>query len=484
MSESLKNVIELYAEEIHDIQINSPGVHKSIVNIELQKIELKKQAIKSLYAQKKGYEDQKKELFPKGHLSPEEINLNDVMNNIHDAEENINELNSQLENDPDLISNIYLLFLKDIIEETIILLNNTNTTKSEFDSAANILKSTLEGKYSGILINNDPIKLIRRNIIVKEAELESIDKLTLEKGSGIKSLALQEMNDYNRIANESAKKFFELQRQFNITFLKLTQSREILKQIGNTEKNIKLKGKIEEFLGIDRKIQELQPIIEKAERELAQMEETFIKLRNRAQVTEENQKRIDNITKNIEKIKYMITNIEESKKIFLKELLEEVNKEATKFFNGVKRGDDPRLNSIEVDVDYKLYIKNDLFEKLDPETISKGNTQIALMAFFFGLSKYLKNKLPYIMDDPLIRLDIGHDKRLIQHLCNSEQQIIMHLIPGKEYTEYHYKYFKPYINTQNWINRKRSISKSINMLCSYVESKDSTKFIEFDIEKL
>jgi len=37
-------------------------------------------------------------------------------------------------------------------------------------------------------------------------------------------------------------------------------------------------------------------------------------------------------------------------------------------------------------------------------------------------------KIPFVVDNPLMRLDVGHDKRLIEQLGKSEDQIIMNLI--------------------------------------------------------
>jgi len=101
------------------------------------------------------------------------------------------------------------------------------------------------------------------------------------------------------------------------------------------------------------------------------------------------------------------------------------------------------------------------------------------MSFFFGLSKFLEKELPYVIDDPLLRLDPGHDKRLIEQLSKTNDQLIFHMIPGKEYTTDSFDWLKLHINTQNWLYREEY--KGLNI--SYVERKEAEKIIEFDIDK-
>jgi len=57
------------------------------------------------------------------------------------------------------------------------------------------------------------------------------------------------------------------------------------------------------------------------------------------------------------------------------------------------------------------------------------------------------------------------------------------MIPGREYTKDSYEWIKPYINTQNWINRKRETKRRFNKMTSSVDVMNPNKFVEFDIDK-
>ena len=77
----------------------------------------------------------------------------------------------------------------------------------------------------------------------------------------------------------------------------------------------------------------------------------------------------------------------------------------------------------------------------------------------------------------MIRLDAGNDKRLIEQLGQSDDQLIFHLIPGREYMETSFVWLSPYINTQAWINRENY--KKIGLDVSRVEEKDPERIISY-----
>lgn len=482
MAETLKYVKKLCEEEIRQIRVTSPGVPTQAVENEEAKIKLKEDAIKVLEGDIKGLEEKKTQLLPKGRLSPDDETLKEIMDNENQAKESIKRLNKHFEEDSTLIQDFYLLFLKEIIDKSVESLNAKNTTKAEFDSAIDILKSTLEGKYSGILIDEGQTQLLRRGISIKDRELENLGEITLEEGSGMKSRMLHELNKAGDDWQNTSENFNARYSDYMDAQRESDTARNLLRQLGKTEENKQRKVKIEEFLGIDQKTQEIRDVIEETETELAKIEKIKDELEKGGKIDKANQIKIEKITKDIEKIDTMKIIVNKSKKVFLSKLLEAVNADASEFFRSVRKRDETRLHSLVIDSDYMLYIKNASNEIINLKTINKGNMQIALMAFFFGLSKFLKFTLPYVIDDPSIRLDPGHDRRLLQHLCNSEQQIIMHMIPGREYTEHSYGWLEPYINTQNWINKKKD-ARSDHM-CSSVQKMDPNKFVEFDIDTL
>lgn len=484
MSESLAGVVSRFDEEINDVRGSSPGVSGEALAQENEKKDQKLLAVQNIERRIKKLDEQKRELFPKGRLSPGERRLKELMDRQQGAEEEIKELNKQLEDNTSLISSMYLLYLKEIIEKSNSMLTKTQTTKAEFDSAISTLKSTLDGKYAGVLVLEDESMLIRSGAKLRSAELEKATKLKLGEGAGIKVRALQEFDESMKKARQTEGVFVALQTRYKDARKRLSEARNLLKQVGDNEKNQKLKGKVDKFIEYDNEIEQLKPILEETNLEISKIDARIGELSKDQKATKEAEDEVRSIEARKEVALYMKKVTDLTKKRFLEQLLADVNKNATEFFKGVVRADESRLNSVVVDSDYSLNVKNDKGETIDPSTISKGNTQIALMAFFFGLSKNLQNKLPYIIDDPIIRLDIGHEKRLIQHLCAGDQQIIMHMIPGREYSEYSYGFLKPFINTQNWINRARHKGKAISELKSSVQRMDREKFVPFDIDKL
>ena len=482
--DTLKNVKNLYEDDIEWLIRKSPGISQEDLNKEKEQQRIKQEAINELEGQVIELERKKTLLFPKGQLSSENVRLNEVMNSLHEAEDELKDLNKSFEADANLISNIHLVFLDDIIQKSNDFLNTSTTTKNEFDSAIDIVKSTIEGKYAGIVLDNDDTMLLRRGVKIKDTELDDPDQLNLSEGPGFKVSALEIINEFDDTTTSISNKYKKLKEKYDGATDKLLQSRNLMRQIGDTDQNRELKKNIEEFLNIDGKISDLKQVIDATQSLLDKINERIENITKKLKTTKENEDKIQEIRKKNIEIDNMISIVEESKETFLTELLENVNREATKFFQGIRRDDDVRLSTITVDADYKLNVKDINGVIIPPQTINKGNTQIALMAFFFGLSKFLEKKLPYIIDDPLIRLDMGHVRRLIQHLCNSPQQIIMHLIPGNEYQRDIFEWVKPYINTQNWINREKDPHQASNLLRSYVERKDPSKFVEFDINKL
>jgi len=164
---------------------------------------------------------------------------------------------------------------------------------------------------------------------------------------------------------------------------------------------------------------------------------------------------------------------------FLDDLLSYVNKAASEFLRGTVK-ETNRFHSIEIDSNYKFKVKQKNDKPLEEKQINRGNLQISMMSFFFGLSKFLGKEIPYVIDDPLLRLDPGHDKRLIEQLSKTNDQLIFHMIPGKEYTTDSFNWLKPYINIQNWLYREKY--KGLEFT-SYVEHKDAEKIVYFDIDK-
>ena len=165
---------------------------------------------------------------------------------------------------------------------------------------------------------------------------------------------------------------------------------------------------------------------------------------------------------------------------FLSTLINFVNKKASEFMRNTVK-DTNRFFSMEIDTNYQFTVRQKNGVKLKPEQINKGTLTISMLSFFFGLSNYLEKEIPYVIDNPMIRLDPGHDKRLVEQLVESSDQVVLHLIPGKEYTTDSFSWLKSNINIQNWIYRNEYMQR--DDLISTTERKDENCIVEFDIDK-
>lgn len=479
----LENVIPRYENDIDKFRSMSPDVSNQEYIQEKKIYNTSKLAIEKIREKIQECEIEKKKLIPGGKLTPQEENLKSVMDEEQEIEADIKKLNTKLEENKELINNIHLLFLKEIIGKSIEILNTTNTTEEEFNSAIHVIRSTLEDNYNGLIFDGLKTMLIPKKKTIDNTNLVSSTNLDLGHGSGIKVNALSVLQSYKAKESETRMEFFKMDKDLKQYMKRYLEVRNKLRQIGNTQRDKKIKEKIDKFLEYENKKREFERILKSNQEELISKEERIKELERENELAGEYRQDIEKIQKKIVSIKNMVKYIKETKREFLKNLLKDVNHKASEFFRGVVKANDPRLYAVEVDSDYKLNFKSKRGDILEPSTISKGNTQIALMAFFFGLSQYLKHKLPYVIDDPLIRLDPGHDKRLINHLCKNEQQIIMHMIPGKEYTQESFQWLKPFINTQNWISRDTE-STNYGSLKSKVQNKEPASFIKYDLDKL
>ena len=304
--------------------------------------------------------------------------------------------------------------------------------------------------------------------------------MSLESGEGIKSLSINIFGNYKKQIDELNKDFKNDKKDFDGTMKELMKVRNEIKKIGDTTKNKELKDKYEKFRKFEKQIVEKKNLQEEIEEEIKEEIEKEIKeLRDQLERDEGQEKEIEQIEEKKKATQILLDISKKTREEFLDDLLAYVNRTASESLRSTVKDTD-RFHSIEIDSNYKFKVKQKNGKVLEEGQINKGNLQISMMSFFFGLSKYLRKKIPYVIDDPLLRLDPGHDKRLIEQLSKTNDQLIFHLIPGKEYTTDSFKWLKPYINIQNWLYREKYRGLE---LVSYVESKDVEKIVYFDIDK-
>lgn len=485
--EALKRVNELYEDEIGQIQSEIPGDISKQIRVQKKELQRKKRAIGKVQKEIKKLEREKQELFPRSPTGS--LKRFSVLVDERDRlDQNIERMNKQFkeekfQEDTLLPSTIHLLFLEDIIADELKKLREKKPTRNEFETSVNMIRPIIEKKkYSGILFGKrENVSLIMDARKIDKSNLDDIDNLEFATGErGIRIDQIRIFGTYRDQIRPLSVLFFKFKDKINEALSKLVKVRNKIRQIGETERNKELKKKFDKFNELERIIKEKKDLVKEIREKMAEIEEEVENLGEKLELKKEQKRRIESLQSRKADVTTMHGIAERTKSEFMKNLLSAVNKSASEFLLRTVK-DQRRFHSIEVYPDYRLDIKKENGQVLGKERINRGNLQVALMAFFFGLSKHLGKDIPYIIDAPLIRLDPGHDKRLLTQLGEGEKQIIMHVIPGKEYTPESFRWLRPYVNTQNWIYRKEYKTTGVNI--SYAESIDPHSVIEYDIDK-
>jgi len=475
---SLEKVMGLYNEESREIE---SGIHGDIADkIKEKEVDKakKEDAITQLGGEIQDLRKEKQRLF-KASPSSEVIKFSELVDKRDELEKKTLELNKRFK-ESNIISDMDLLLLDCVIGDVLKKLNQKQTTKEEFESSSTVIKSSLGENYSGIFFGKKKnTHLIKKGARIWDEDLADLEKLSLGSGEGIKIPAIETFKDYEEKANKQKETFGKYEKDFDTTMKELLKVKNEIKQIGDTTKNKELKEGYKKFRKLEKQIVGKKNLQEEIKEEIEEIEKDIKELRNQLKRDEEQEKEIEQIEEKKKETQILLYISKKTREKFLDDLLASVNRTASESLRSTVKDTD-RFHSIEIDSNYKFKVKQKNGKVLEEGQINKGNLQISMMSFFFGLSKYLRKKIPYVIDDPLLRLDPGHDKRLIEQLSKTNDQLIFHLIPGKEYTTDSFKWLKPYINIQNWLYREKYRGLE---LVSYVESKDVEKIVYFDIDK-
>ena len=469
--------MRLYDKEISDVESQIHGDIADKIKEKDRDMEEKRKAIKELNNDKQKLEEEKKKLF-KVSNSPEVKIFSELVDRKDELEKKTLELNKRFK-ESKIISNMDLFLLDFVIKDAINNLNQKQTTKEEFESSSTIIKSSLGENYSGIIFGKkENTHLIKEGARIWDEDLDDLEKLALGSGEGIKSQATKTFKHYKEEANKQKDTFGKYKKDFDTTIKELMKVRNKIKYIGDTTTNRELKDQYGKFKRIEKQILEKQKLQKEIKEEMEKIEKEIKELRDQLEYDEEQKKEIKQIKEKKKATQVLLDISKKTREEFLDGLLSYVNKTASEFLRSTVK-ETNRFHSIEIDSNYKFKVKQKNDKPLEEIQINRGNLQISMMSFFFGLSKFLEKELPYVIDDPLLRLDPGHDKRLIEQLSKTNDQLIFHMIPGKEYTTDSFDWLKLHINTQNWLYREEY--KGLNI--SYVERKEAEKIIEFDIDK-
>lgn len=475
---SFERIMELHDEEIRYIESQIHGdIAEKKEDKEKDKGE-KEDAVNKLDEEINSLKKDRKTLF-KYPVSPEIEQFSKLVDKKDDLEKKIGGLNEQFI-DTDIISDMDLLFINCIIKDAIEKLSQKRTTKEEFESSTEVIKSSLKKDFSGILFDNkEKTNLIKKGAKIRDDDLESIEKLGLESGEGIKSDVTKTFIEYGKQIDGKKDAFEKYKKNFDEAIKQLMKVRNEINQLGDTTKNKELREKYKKFKKVESKIKEKEKLKDEVRDKIKDVKIEIEDLRKQLTRNKDQEKEIKQIEKKKQTVQVLLDISKKTRKKYLDDLLFSVNRTASEFLQSTVK-DTYRFHSIEIDSDYQFKVKQKNGKPLEESQINRGNLQISMMSFFFGLSKFLGKEIPYIIDDPLLRLDPGHDKRLIEQLSKTNDQLVFHMIPGKEYTTESFNWLKPHINTQNWLFRKKY--KNIELI-SYVEVKDANKIIYFNIDQ-
>jgi len=194
-------------------------------------------------------------------------------------------------------------------------------------------------------------------------------------------------------------------------------------------------------------------------------------------------KEIARIDKKIKQVKAVLNLFEKTEKTFSGELITKVTDQASKIFLGVIKDSKVRYKGLKITDDYEIQIL-DLHGKPMSKTnqVNAADLELAYFSFLLSLPAYVKADIPYFIDNPFMRLDTGNEQRLLKQLVTLNQQIIMNLIPGREYNPNSYKWLGKRLNTQNWLKAEQTTSTS--RMEHTVQNHPTNKVIEYRDEDL
>jgi len=480
MIDTLESVIKIYEKKILDIQseIKSDASEKKTILWNDKK--KKGIAVEEYEHRIKVNKGKIRKLFLKSKPSPEENRIYSLLKNREELESKIDNLNEKYTIEG-IASNLDLKLLEPIMDEVIRSVSRETSSKEEFDNSSELIKTTLGINYKGIMFNNKGNnKLIKKSANIDSKELDDTDTLNLKEEGGNKSDFIRTLNKYSDLLQTEKEKFdriYEKHKELKGTLLKIKNE---INQIGETTRTKDIKEKINEYKKMKKQNEEYDKEKVKIQEKIKENDEEIKELEKEIEINEDQKKDIEKIRKRKKITENLLDISRESRKSYLDQLINFVNKKASQFLRNTVK-ENYRFNSLEINTDYQFKLKQKNGEELNQNQINKGTLTISMLSFFIGLSNYIGKKIPYVIDNPMIRLDPGHDKRLIEQLADSKDQIILHLIPGKEYTDYNYKWMRPKINIQNWIYRNEWEER--DDLISTIERKKRSELIEFDIDE-
>ncbi len=151
-----------------------------------------------------------------------------------------------------------------------------------------------------------------------------------------------------------------------------------------------------------------------------------------------------------------------------------IEKQALKMINRLfrKRGYLHRLVINSMTYEVTLYSEDQ--KRIPQSTLSAGEKQLLLMSLVWAVFDVSGNKLPFIFDTLLGRLDVEHRENLLTELIPAFGEQVLILSTDSEVTEANYKLLKPVINREYSLNFDTT-ERSIKVVPSYFRFNETEK---------
>ena len=482
LEDDFKNILEELDSQKdtirHQMANFDSGTHSRLKTDEKTKLE----AIERTKTEIGELEDKKQKLFPQTP-NQKEKEIVAKFNTWDKLEDEKTQLDKTF-GDEQLAKKTQFIFLSEIITKCVQITDNLPITKQDFEAATKTIQQALGTAYSGITTEGE-INLLDRAAYPKlKSNLKDPNTLTLPSGSGSASrfddLAL--FQDYNQKANTDIDSISKLVASFDKAVSGQRSVKQDLTQLGAAGQS-SLVDKLNTWQGYVQDITDKKTLIAKTERDLLVTQQEIREMEEDRGTDEKSADAIADIDLKIGNINSVLDVWKKTDRAYSQELLDKVTAKSTELFLKIVKNGPKKYKGIRITDNYEIEILNINGEVIDKnQQLNKGTLEQAFFCFLLSLPMYATStQIPLFLDNPLMRLDAGNKKRLVEALVSIDSQVIMNLIPGTEYIQDQYdRWLKQHVNTQNWCNKTEDTKYGTEFSINSVQQYDAKKSIDYD----
>ena len=481
LEKDFKSIIEECESEKDTIRHQMSGFDAATHSRLRSDEKTKGEAIKRTKGEIKEFESKKQKLFPQAPNQKEKEIVDKFK--IHDKlEDEKTELEKTFET-KQLAKKAQHIFLSQIITKCVEITENLPISKEQFDAATKLIQQALGTAYSGITTDGE-INLLDRAAYPKlKSDLKDVNTLTLPSGGGsttmLDDLAL--FKAYNQKTNTEIDSISKLVALFDGKVAGQRSVKQQLTQLGATAQR-GIVDKLNDWQGYVGQITDKKTWIAETERELIVTRKEIEEMEGSQEMDKKSEDAIAHLDTKIGNINSVLDVWSKTDNAYSKELIDKVSAKASELFLKIVK-DGKKYKGIKITDDYEIQILNingEVIHKI--QQLNKGTLEQAFFCFLLSLPMYAAStQIPLFLDNPLMRLDAGNKKRLVEALVSIDSQVIMNLIPGTEYIPDQYdRWLKQYVNTQNWCNKTDDTKYNTEFSINNVQPQDPKKAIDYD----